>query len=209
MFDQMITLDDIETAIGRAGPIAATTDFDLNIGLKPTRTKPLRDAAVLVPLIIENDDIRILLTKRSSGMKHHPGQIAFPGGKVDDTDQSITHTALREANEEIGLPYGDSQILGNLPKHETITGFLVQPIVAKIPSNFRPIAETGEVQDVFSVPLNHILNVDNFIVHERIWAGQKRYYYAVPYGPFYIWGATARILRLMAGIIGGDDAHLS
>jgi 8-oxo-dGTP pyrophosphatase MutT (NUDIX family) len=201
MFDQSLTLVAIQTALLGAENLPETSDFDLNHAFRPTQNQPLRDAAVMVPLMETPNGPRLLLTKRSARMKHHPGQIAFPGGKVDATDATHIAAAIREANEEIGLPYGDAQILGDLPKHETVTGFSVQPVLAKIPADFVAIPETGEVQHVFSVPLGHVLNPDNFIVHERVWNGQKRYYYAVPYGPYYIWGATARILRRLAEVV--------
>lgn len=201
MFDQSFTLNSIHDALLGAPSLPETTDFDLNKAFRPPQVRELRDAAVMVPLIDTPEGLRLLLTKRSSKLKHHPGQIAFPGGKVDDDDASHIAAAIREANEEIGLPYGDAHILGNLPKHETVTGFSVQPVLATIPADFQPIAATGEVQYVFSVPLSHVLDPDNFLVHSRVWAGQTRYYYAVPYGPFYIWGATARILRRLAEVV--------
>ena len=132
-------------------------------------------------------------------MKHHPGQIAFPGGKRDEEDADLHATALREAHEEIGLPTEKVTIFGELPVHETVTGFNVRPILGLIRDDFDPISEIGEVAEVFTVPLRHVLNPGNYLIEGRRWRGARRQYYAVPYGPYYIWGATARILRSLAG----------
>jgi 8-oxo-dGTP pyrophosphatase MutT (NUDIX family) len=140
----------------------------------------------------------VILTKRSSRLKHHPGQIAFPGGKVDDTDAGPVEAALREAREEIGLPAGSVDILGTWSAHETVTGFLMTPVFGIVRDDFRPIPEAGEVDEVFSVPLGHVADPARFRIEGRLWRGQFRRYYVVPYGPYYIWGATARILRALA-----------
>ena len=139
--------------------------------------------------------MRLLLTKRSSALKHHPGQIAFPGGKQDEGDASVEAAALREAHEEIGLQNSQVEVLGRLPSHETVTGFIVTPVVGLVHGAFDPVPEPGEVDEVFSVPLTHVLTEANFVIEGRRWRGQRRSYFAVPYGPYYIWGATARMLR--------------
>ncbi|MDC1216425.1 CoA pyrophosphatase [Octadecabacter sp.] len=131
-------------------------------------------------------------------LKHHAGQIAFPGGRMDDTDHDLAHTALREAEEEIGLDQTVSTILGHLPSHETVTNYSVTPIVALVPNDLMFTAEPGEVSEVFTVPISHILNLENYRIEGRRWRGQRRQYYTVPYGPYYIWGATARMLRNLA-----------
>jgi 8-oxo-dGTP pyrophosphatase MutT (NUDIX family) len=179
-------------------PAGPSSDFDLNptIGLPPGRV--LRPAAVLVTVWLLPEGPRLILTKRASHLQHHPGQIAFPGGKVDATDPSPEATALREAREEIGLPIERVALLGRLPAHETVTGFAVTPIVAVVQGDFMPVPEAGEVDEVFSVPLDHVLTPANYLVERRRWLGEWRRYYAVPYGPYYIWGATARILRGLA-----------
>ena len=172
-----------------------TSDFDLNPDVKLAPDRVLRPAAVLVAYHMVAGQAHLVLTKRSSALKHHPGQIAFPGGKREDTDVDISRTALREAHEEIGLEPSAVEILGQLPTHETVTGFAVTPVLGRIISDFDPTAEQGEVAEVFSVPLKHVTDLQNFSIQSRRWRRQRRYYYAVPYGPYYIWGATARILR--------------
>ncbi|MEM9716833.1 MAG: CoA pyrophosphatase [Pseudomonadota bacterium] len=174
----------------------ATSDFDFHQDLRP-KNRSLKDAAVLVPLQKRDGIWTVLLTKRSAQLAHHPGQIAFPGGKVDPSDGSALNAALREAEEEIGLPQNAVFVLGTLPTHETVTGFQVHPYIATIPADFVPIPEAYEVDEVFSVPLSHLSDPANFAVRGRPFMGVERRYYAVPFGPYYIWGATARMLRMM------------
>ena len=175
----------------------ASSDFDLN----PAMAVPgavLRPAAVLVPVWLHQGDARVILTKRASHLKHHPGQVAFPGGKRDETDLSLEACALREAWEEIGLAPDRVELLGRLPAHETVTGFTVTPILGVIRDAFDPAPQAEEVDEVFTVPLSHVLYQGNYGVERRQWRGIWRSYYAVPYGPYYIWGATARMLRGLA-----------
>ncbi len=175
-----------------------SSDFDLNPDVHLPEGRVLRPASVLIPLQMVDGRAELILTKRSARLKHHPGQIAFPGGKQDDTDGSPVAAALREAQEEIGLPPALVQVLGELPTHETVTGYVITPILALVRDSFNELPEAGEVDEVFRVPLDHVITPANFRIEGRRWQGRRRYYYAVPYGPYYIWGATARILRAMA-----------
>lgn len=175
-----------------------SSDYDLNPDIRLPEGRVLRPAAVLVPVWLRPEGPRMILTKRSSHLLHHPGQVAFPGGKIDAVDGSPETAALREASEEIGLSAGLVTILGRLPAHETVTGFTVTPVLAVVRGGFVPVPEAGEVDEVFSVPLDLVLTAGSYAVERRLWRGQWRRYYAVPWGPHYIWGATARILRGMA-----------
>ncbi len=186
-------------------PGQQSSDFDLNPGTVLPEGRKLRAAGVLVAINLCAPHPTLFLTKRASGLKHHPGQIAFAGGKQDDTDVDVVAAALREAEEEIGLPRALPRILGQMPAHETVTGFSVTPVLAVIDEPFEPFPELGEVEEVFEVPLSHVLNAENYLIESRLWRGARRYYFTVPYGPYYIWGATARMLRALAARMEDDQ----
>lgn len=140
-------------------------------------------------------------------MKHHPGQISFPGGKIETIDTGPVDAALRESAEEIGLQAGCVDVMGPVPDHVTVTGFRVTPVVGVVANTFEPVPRDGEVDEVFEVPLAHVLDPENYSVQERIWQGQLRRYFVVPYGPHYIWGATARILGVLSACIRDHDEN--
>ncbi|MXX91639.1 MAG: CoA pyrophosphatase [Boseongicola sp. SB0677_bin_26] len=175
-----------------------SSDYDLNPDTQLSPERTLRGAAVLIPVVDRPANASVILTKRSSALKHHPGQIAFPGGKVDETDDGVVDAALREAREEIGLHRRHADVLGALPPHETVTGFLVTPVLAMVTPEFMARPDPGEVAEAFEVPLDHVTNPARFLIESRRWRGERRFYFVVPWGPYYIWGATARILRALA-----------
>ena len=179
-----------------AAPARPSSDYDLNPGTVLPAGRVLRPAAVLVGVVPQTG--QVVLTKRASHLRHHPGQIAFPGGRQDPGDPDLIATALREAREEIGLPADAVAILGTLPAHETVTGYQVTPVLAQITGGFDARPDPGEVAEVFSAPLSHLLDPARFRVERGTW----RNYYVVPWGPYYIWGATARILRGLADRVG-------
>jgi 8-oxo-dGTP pyrophosphatase MutT (NUDIX family) len=185
----------LEAALAR--PLGPSSDFDLNPAARP-EGRVLRPAAVLVALVERPAGPSLLLTKRASGLRHHPGQIALPGGRVDATDPSIEAAALREAEEEVALDPAAVQVLGRMPAHETVTGYAMTPVVAHVTGDFVPRIQQSEVAEAFFVPFAHVADPANYRVERRQWLGQWRSYYAVPYGPYYIWGATARVLRALA-----------
>jgi 8-oxo-dGTP pyrophosphatase MutT (NUDIX family) len=194
--EHLNTVDNIQRMLAR-GADNGSSDFDLNPEIMASwpAMRALRPAAVLIPLIERSHGLNIILTKRASHLKHHPGQIAFPGGKVDESDKDEIAAALREADEEIGLAPSNVEVLGRMPFHETVTHFQITPILGQVKKPFTTKPEPGEVAEVFEVPLAHLTNPKNYIVEGRYWGGAKRLYYVVPYGPYYIWGATARMLR--------------
>ncbi|WP_246055029.1 NUDIX hydrolase [Paracoccus gahaiensis] len=176
-------------------PAGPSSDYDLNPEVAPPAA-PLRAAGVLAAF--HEGDGRLVLTKRASGLRHHPGQIALPGGKVDPGDADAVAAALREAREEVGLDPAQVRILGTLPPHRTVTGFAVTPVLAVIRGPFTPVPEAGEVQEVFTLPFDHIADPARYRIERRRWRGGWRSYHAAPFGPYYLWGATARILLGLA-----------
>ncbi len=193
----MITKEIFEAAVALDPQL--TTDFDLNPGILAAlpENRTLRPAAVLIPVIERETGLNIILTKRASHMKHHPGQIALPGGKYDDEDTDLRTTALRESEEEIGLNPTDVEVVGLIDKHETYTSFELSPYVGFV-RKFAPRPQVEEVDEIFEVPADFLMNLENIMIEGRYAKGILRQYYVAPYGPYYIWGATARILHGLA-----------
>ena len=178
--------------------IAAPSDYDLNpealteLGQRHAQ----RPAAVLVP-IIARAELTALFTQRTDHLNSHAGQIAFPGGKIDETDGGPLATALREAEEEIGLDPALVEPLGFLDTYTTGTGYRITPVVALVTPGFTLALNRNEVADTFEVPLSFLMDEANWRSDTRILAGRERRFYAIPYGERYIWGATAGILKNM------------
>lgn len=195
------TMIDLKNIYERLSTIntSFTSDNDL-MDREAVKTENLIEAAVLVPIVERNDGLKVILTKRSNNLKQHPGQISFPGGKSEKIDKSLVATALRETKEEIGISEKNVEILGQLPKHVTITGFKITPFIGRIRMGFSTEIQTSEVSEIFEVPLSYLSNPKNFRVESVKWKGKKRFFYSIPYGPYYIWGATARILKNLADL---------
>lgn len=169
------------------------SDFDLNRGHVPAHAR-LREAAVLVPLVAHETGLTVLLTQRTKHLKHHAGQVSFPGGRVEEEDNSRIATALRETEEEIGLSSEHMEPVGLLDDYETVTGFLVTPVVAMVRPGFNLRLDAFEVADAFEVPLEFILDPINHQIHSRERDGVRRRYFVFEYRQRYIWGATAGML---------------
>ena len=160
------------------------------------REQPIRPAAVLIP-VVDRPDPTVLLTQRAAHLNDHAGQIAFPGGKIDVIDASPLDTALREAEEEIGLDRKFVEPVGYLDLYGTSFGFRILPMVAKVRPGFSLAINHSEVDDAFEVPLSFLMNPINHQMHSREFRGIERSYYAMPFAERYIWGATAGILRVL------------
>ena len=164
--------------------------------------QPLKPAAVLL-LVVNHAAPAVVFTQRTPHLSAHAGQIALPGGRCDDDDCTPERTALREAEEELGIAPDRVQLLGRLPEYRTTTGFAVTPVVgwAEPPLSYRP--DPHEVADVFEVPLAFLLDERNHRYESAYYRGRMRHYWAMPYGEHFIWGATAGMLvtfhRLMTG----------
>ncbi|TDM09035.1 MAG: CoA pyrophosphatase [Ideonella sp. MAG2] len=163
--------------------------------------RPPAAAAVLLPLVVRQGHITsVVLTRRTAHLKHHAGQISFPGGKSEPQDDSPAATALREAQEEVGLEPTDAEVLGTMPAYKTVTGFVITPVVALLPPQLPWRPDPGEVAEVFEVPLSHLMNPAHHQWHEHEWQGHKRQYLSMPWHDaahqrYFIWGATASMLR--------------
>ncbi len=154
-------------------------------------TKP---AAVLVPIVLRAAGATVLLTQRHADLSSHAGQIAFPGGRMDDGETAVG-AALREAKEEIGLNSKFVSPLGFLEGYLTITNYMVTPVVALVREGFTLQAQPEEVDDIFEVPLSFLMDSANRQTQSREWKGMTRYFYAYPHGERFIWGATAGMIK--------------
>jgi 8-oxo-dGTP pyrophosphatase MutT (NUDIX family) len=182
----------------RSGRAWGPSDLDLNPEMLADFAvmAPPRPAAVLVPVVLR-PELTVLFTQRSHDMPSHPGQISFPGGKVEPGDATPIDCALREAHEEIGLEASRIEPLGYLDSYRTGTGFKINPVVALITPGFAPVLDPREVLEVFEVPLAFLMDAANHQKASRQWRGRERSFYAMPYEGHYIWGATAGMLKNM------------
>jgi 8-oxo-dGTP pyrophosphatase MutT (NUDIX family) len=161
---------------------------------KIAEVRPIRPAAVLVG-IVDHAEPTVLLTQRAQHLPDHPGQISFPGGKIDAGDESPLASALREAREEVGLDRDFVEPLGYLDLYMTTLGYRIVPVLARIKPGFALTLNVSEVDAAFEVPLAFLMDQNNVQRHSRDWQGMTRHYYAVTFGERYIWGVTAGILR--------------
>jgi 8-oxo-dGTP pyrophosphatase MutT (NUDIX family) len=162
-------------------------------GLLRRGADEIRNAAVLVPVVERHDQLTVLFTRRTAHLHDHAGQISFPGGR-SEADESALDTALRETEEEIGLGRGHVEPLGELTEYVTVTGYRVTPVVALVRPPFELAPDDFEVAEIFEVPLAFLLDPANHQRNSVVYEGLHRHYYAMPYGQYYIWGATAGML---------------
>ncbi len=182
----------------RSGQVWGPSDFDLNPEMLADFEvmEAPRAAAVLIP-VVARDQLMVLLTQRTATLSTHAGQISFPGGRVDDEDDSVISAALREAEEEIGLDRAYVEPLGFIDSYRTGTGYRIAPLVALVKPDFVLQLNPAEVEDVFEVPLAFLMDTANHQRHQREWRGRERSFYAMPYGERYIWGATAGMIKTL------------
>lgn len=164
--------------------------------------QPLTPAAVLFPIVLRDDGHTVLLTQRTAHLRDHAGQISFPGGRVEAHDLTPIETALRETEEEIGLARERVEIVGFLPEYRTGTGFRVTPVVALVRPPFALQPDPFEVAEIFEVPLAFLIDPANHQQHSMHYRGALRNYFAMPYGEYFIWGATAGMIRSLSERLG-------
>jgi 8-oxo-dGTP pyrophosphatase MutT (NUDIX family) len=158
-------------------------------------TGPLTEAAVLVPIVLREDGPTLLLTQRTAHLNAHAGQISFPGGRMETSDTSPIDTALRETHEEIGLDHRYIEVIGTLPEYQTGTGFRVTPVVGLLQPPFETKADPFEVAEIFEVPLSFLMDGAHHQRRTAEFVTGRRTFYTMPYERFFIWGATAGMLR--------------
>ncbi len=177
----MINLQQIQKALAKANHLTP-------------KQNQLQPSAVLVPIVERDTGLQLILTQRAEHLKHHPGQISFPGGRMDDSDKNLTHTALRETEEEIGIVADKVDVIGKLALQPTVSKFMIQPIVGIVDSDYEMVINPHEVDEAFEVPLDFLFNPLNQQKSYREYNGSKFPVYAMPYHGRNIWGATAQII---------------
>jgi 8-oxo-dGTP pyrophosphatase MutT (NUDIX family) len=169
----------------------------------------LRPAGVLVPLCARNGEVRVVLARRTEHVPHHKGQICFPGGSQDPGDADLFATALREAEEELGIRGESVELLGAMEPVPTVTGFFIQPYVVRIPEETGFSLDDFEMEEVFEVPLSVFSEYDRYRCAEATFLGKEYRVYFFDHGPHTIWGATAKILRRLAELVQGISPPLT
>ena len=183
------------TALQDPDAVPDKGDHELNLEMKALwAVRPIRPAAVLVP-VVDRAEPTVLLTQRAAHLPQHPGQISFPGGKIEPTDETPLAAALREAEEEVGLDTRFVDPIGYLDLYMTTQGYRIVPSVARILPDYRLTLNPSEVDEAFEVPLQFLMEPANHQKHSRDWEGITRYYFAIPFEQRQIWGVTAGILR--------------
>ncbi|MDO6693447.1 CoA pyrophosphatase [Aliiglaciecola sp. 3_MG-2023] len=173
--------------------------------IKPEADFPLTEvgkpAAVLIPIIERVDQLTVLFTQRAMHLKNHPGQVSFPGGKLEKSDTDLAHTALRETEEEIGLTADKITLIGSLPKFRTVSRFEVTPFLSFVEPEFELTLDRNEVDNVFEVPFLHLMDKQNHFIHWTKRKGVRQPIYFITWQDKTIWGATASFVRLLSNHI--------
>lgn len=173
-------------------------DYHLNPDMRSdVISRALKPAAVLIGLVERNGEAHVILTKRTERLSSHAGQIAFPGGKIDNDDASPEAAALREAWEEIGLDINEVEVVGRLPDYYSGSGFLIAPVIGVVAEDAGFEINREEVDYMFEVPLRFLMDPRNHIKSSKFFKGRDRHYYEMPYDGHYIWGVTAGMIRVL------------
>lgn len=172
-------------------------DYQMNEGMRDSViANAKKHAAVLIGLIERHGDVHVILTKRADALNNHSGQVAFPGGRIDDDDASPEAAALREAWEEIGLDINEVEVLGRLPDYYTGSGYRVAPIIGFVREGADFEINPDEVDYMFEVPLSFLMDEANHTTTSRMWKERERFFYEMPHEDHYIWGVTAGMIRV-------------
>jgi 8-oxo-dGTP pyrophosphatase MutT (NUDIX family) len=198
----ILTPETIAECLTRAAP--APGPEDLHVAWLPAGSR-VTEAAVMVPLVPRPSGLQVLLTQRTAHLSDHAGQISFPGGRVEPQDGTREETALRETEEEIGLPRAHVRLLGRLPEYEIPSGFRITPVVAWAEPPFDLKLDAFEVACAFEAPLAHFLELGRYQRREYRFRGRHRHYMAIPYEGRYIWGATAAMLYSFARMLSSSQ----
>jgi 8-oxo-dGTP pyrophosphatase MutT (NUDIX family) len=194
---QTLSLDDLRERLLPESPdlplVPSRSDYDLNPAVRPAAPRPLDAAAVLIPIVMREEPT-VLFTTRSPHLPRHAGQVSFPGGRSEPTDLSLTETALREMEEEIGISPDFVTVIGYLEPYETVTHFAVLPVVGLVPEDFTVTVDAREVDGVFEVPLAFLLDPASLEEERLEINGQARRVYVFHHGEHRIWGATAAMI---------------
>lgn len=186
-------IERLRAALLTSGSGGFRGDWDVTDDAGIERVRDLTPAAVLIAVTDEAEP-QLLLTRRNANMKRHPGQIAFPGGRVDPGDAGPVAAALREAEEEVALGRHHVDVLGTLERYETGTGFSILPVVGVVPPGLVFAAHEREVAEVFHVPFAHVIDPINHEMQTGEWQGRRRNFFVIRHGKREIWGATAGII---------------
>ncbi len=160
-----------------------------------------KPSAVLIPVVQREDGLYILLTKRNENLKNHPGQVCFPGGKVDSTDESPAATAIRECFEELGIKDNKIKIWGMLEPMKVPTGYFLIPVIGELQSDYTLNLHLDEVETAFEVPFAHFMDIENYLARRIFYRGRNHRFFEIKHHQHYIWGATAKILRKISKIV--------
>lgn len=160
-----------------------------------------KPSAVLIPIVQREDGLYILLTKRNENLKNHPGQVCFPGGKVDITDRSPAATAKRECFEELGITEDKINVWGMLEPMKVPTGYFIIPVIGLLQSDYTLNLHLDEVETAFEVPFTHFMDIENYIARRIFYRGKNHRFFEIKHDVHYIWGATAKILRKLSKIV--------